>query len=175
MQTVGKGVVHIWRPGEAIEHNFRRTVWHTIPVPIRDKEKLRRAHHPHSAIPPLNALKLLKLISKHPARIKPAVPILVLENEDAIPQVEIEFPGGFGVGIVFRDPQPATRIPCHRDGVLHIRLGGKHAGFETRRQPHLCRSLTGRHWRSWGRARSYTAVEIRRRSRSRRPAPTAAS
>src|SRR5439155_19956600 len=49
-QAGGKGVVHIGRASEAVEHNFRRAVRHIVPVAIRDKQQSRRTHHPHATV-----------------------------------------------------------------------------------------------------------------------------
>ena len=144
-QAVGKGVVHIGRASEAVEHNFRRAVRHIVTIAVGNETQLRRAHRPHAPVPDLDAGQHLQLVSEHLARVEPAVAVLVFKNQDAIAQIEIELPAGLRVSVVLRDPQPPARVPRHRDGILHVRFGGEDSGFEAGRQSHLRRRLGSGH------------------------------
>ena len=144
-QTVGKGVVHIRRASEPVEHNFRRAVRHIVTITVGNETQFRRTHHPHAAVPDLDAGEHLQLVSEHLARVKVAVTVPVFKDKDAIAQIEIELIAGLRVSVVFRDPQSPARVPRHRDGILHVRFGGEDSGFEAGRQSHLRRRLGSGH------------------------------
>ena len=144
-QAVGEIVIVLLRHREAVEHHLRRAIRHIVAIAIGDEEHIRRTHRPHTAAAHLDAREHLQIVAENFARGKMAVVIFVLEDEDAVAQPEIEFPRRLGVGVILRDPQPPASVPRHRDGIPHIRLGGKHGGLETRRQRHLRRGLRRRH------------------------------
>ena len=95
-------------------------------------------------MPDLNAGEHLQFVGEHLACVEPAVTILVFENKDAIAQGEIELLAALRVSVIFGDPQPPARVPRQRDGILHVRFGGKNGSFEAGRQPHLRGRLAGR-------------------------------
>ena len=133
-QAVREVVVVVLRDRETIEHHLRRAVRHIVAIGIRDEEQLRRAHQPDAAAPDLHAGQHLHLIGEDLARLGHAVAVLVLEDDDAIAQPEIEPQLALGVGVVLRDPHPPARIPRHADRVLHLGLMRPHRRGETRRQ-----------------------------------------
>lgn len=56
----------------------------------------------------------------------------------------------FSAWEIFRHPPASPRIPGHGDGILHIRLRGKHADLEPRRHLHRRRRLRSGHERRRG-------------------------
>ena len=80
------------------------------------------------ALPPYFYFELVK------SSIFIAIAVLVFEDENPVAQLQIESFGSLGVGVILRDPEPAPRVPGHRDGIAHVRLGGKDGGREARRK-----------------------------------------
>ena len=159
-QTIGVVMIVLSRRRESIEHDLGGTGRLIAAICRGNKHELRWAHHPHPAAPDFDARKHLDIVAKNPARIEMPIPVLVLEEQNSVAQAQFKFTRPLGVGVVFSDPQPASRIPGKRDGILYVRLGGKHRGLKARRQRHLSRDLGGGHR---GRIRIGLGVERRRK------------
>jgi hypothetical protein len=154
-ETVGETVEVFGRHGETVEHDLGRTVGHGVAVPIRDEQQLRRAERPDPTMSHLHAGEPLEVVGEDPPLAVTTVTPTVGQDDDAIAKPQIEFQGPLGVGVVFRDPQPAACIPHHRDRILDLRFAGEQRGLETGRQ------LQGRERFS---RRQGWAGEVRRRA-----------
>jgi hypothetical protein len=89
-----------------------------------------------------------RFVGENFARAKAAVAPTVFEDDEAVAEAQIEFQGALGVGVVFRDPQPAAGIPGHGDGILHVGFAGEERGFETGRELERRDGLGGGHGRA---------------------------
>ena len=134
-QPIGKGVVHVRRTGEAVEHNLGRAVRHIVTIAVGNEKQLRRTHQPHAPVSDLDAGEHLHFVGKNFARVESAGAILVFKDENAIAQVQVELLRALGVGVVLGDPQTSARVPRHRDGVLHVGFRCEDGRFEAGRQP----------------------------------------
>ena len=143
-QAVGEVVVVVLGDGEAVEHHLRRPVGPVVAVSIGQEQQLRRAEQPDPAPADFNAGEHLHVFGEHRARLRPAVPVAVLEDDHAVLEAEVEALGAFGVGVVFRHPHPAARVPGEGDRVAHRRLGGEQGRLEAGRQLQQAQRLRGR-------------------------------
>ena len=87
----------------------------------------------------------LKAFGEDLAFFKHAIVVGILEDHDAVGKSGIDFFGRFGIGIVFSDPESARGIPCHRDRLLDIRLGGSRSDRKTFGQSDRFDNLFGSH------------------------------
>ncbi len=130
-QAIGEVVIVGRGHFESVEHYFGRAVGNTVAVFVWNEDQLLRAQRPHAAESDLDACKHLHFVRENIPRVETAVAIVVLEDQDAVAQVQIELFPVLGVGVVLCYPKPASRIPSHRDGILHIRFGGENGRLET--------------------------------------------
>ena len=80
----------------------------------------------------LDAREPLRFLGENFSQIEMAIIVLVFKDQDAVAEMEVKFFAALGVGVILCNPQPPARVPSHADGVLHVRLGGKDGGLETR-------------------------------------------
>ena len=97
---------------------------------------MRWAHRVDAAEAALDAGEHLEIIGEYRALIETPVVVGVLEDDDAIAELEVEALLVVGVGVVLRDPETTALVPAHRDGVLHGGFGGEERGFESGWQVH---------------------------------------
>jgi hypothetical protein len=124
-QAVGERVMAVVRGGKTVEQYLRFAVGHIIAVAISDEKELRRAEQKHTTETRLDTGELLRLVEKNFASIEVTIVVLVFQNQNAVAQLQVEESSRFGVGVILRNPQPAARVECHRDGLAHIRLAGE--------------------------------------------------
>ena len=147
-QPIGDVVMILQRRLEALDHGLRRTVRDIVAIAIGNEEHVRHGDGPHATEADLDAREHLQIVRENRAPIEAPIAVGVFKNHDAIAQAQIVPDRPFGVGVIFRHPQPPARVPGQRDGILHIRLRGKDGRLATRRQRHLLRSLRSRHERT---------------------------
>ena len=135
LESVGERMAAGGRRAETIEHHLGRA--RGLVTVHRDEEQVRRAHRPHPAETALDAREHLHVVGEHRALIELPVVIGVLEDHDAILQLQVEAFLAVRVGVVLRHPESAALIPAERDGLAHIWLGGEERGPEARRQMEL--------------------------------------
>ena len=92
---------------------------------------MRRAHRPHPAEAALDAREHLHVVGEHRALIKLTVVVRVLEDHDAVLQLQVEAFLAVRVGVVLRHPESAALIPAERDGLAYVGLGGEERGPKT--------------------------------------------
>ena len=102
LESVGESVTARCGGAETIEHDLGRTGG--LVAVHGDEEKVRRAHCIHAAEAALDAGEHLDLIGKDGALVEFAVVVTVLENENAVTQVQVVALLAVGVGVVLRDP-----------------------------------------------------------------------
>ena len=165
-QSVGKVVVVLRCHLEAVEHHPRRSVGNVVAVAIGHEEQSWWAHQPHAAEPDLHARQLLEVVEKHLSFVGLAVAVAVGEDEHPVAEPGVHLDRTFGIGVVFRNPEPAAGIPGHGDRVLHVWFGGEHADMKPSRHVDRGSGLAGgkRH-----RGRIFFTVERRRKALG--PAP----
>ena len=129
LESIGEGVAAGGGGAEAVEDDLRGTgglvAFHG------DEDQVRRAHRPDAAEAALDAGEHLDLVREDGAFVELPVVVGVLEDQDAVAQVEVEALLAVGIGIVLGDPQAAAFVPAHRDGLTNIRFGGKERGVES--------------------------------------------
>ena len=143
-QAVGEVMIILRGHREAIQHHLRRPIGNVVAVAVGDEEQLRRAQRPHATVPDLDAREPLHLFREDAAHFRATIAIAILKDEDAIPESKVEPLRPLGVGVILRDPQTPARIPRQADGILHLRLGRKHAHGKPRRQLKARRGIHGR-------------------------------
>ncbi len=130
-EAIGEVVVVVFGDGEAIEDDFGFAIGDVVLIAVGDEEELRRAHHPNAAASEFDAREHLQFVGEDLALVGFSVAIFVMENDDAVAEVEIEALAAVGVGVVLGDPHTALVIPGHRDGVLDVGFGGEDGGLES--------------------------------------------
>ena len=130
---------------ESVEQHLRLAIRHVVTVFIGDEAQGAVVKHPDAAVADLHAREVAAALPEHLAPVMFAVAVLVFQDDDAVPQLRIPPHGVLRIRVVFRHPQPTLLIPAHRNGLLHIRLGGKHHAFEALGQFHRPGHLLGRH------------------------------
>ena len=117
----------------AVEQDFRRPVGNIIAVAIGDENEIRGAGSKYTTEAKRDAGELLSLVPKHLALIEMANAFGVFENKNAIVLVRIEVYLVIGIGIELGNPQAATVVKGHGDGLMDIRLGSEHCHLKARR------------------------------------------
>ena len=109
---------------EAVEDDFRFAVGFVVAIFISEEKNVRRARGPHAAAAQLDAGQLAGAVPENLSLVEYTVVVGVLQNDDAILELELEVRWPFSIGVALGHPQPAARVPCHVDGLLHHWLGG---------------------------------------------------
>jgi len=143
-ESIGKIVVVVPGDGEAIEDDFGLAIGDVVAIAIRNEEELRRTHCPDAAASEFDAGEHLQLVGEDLALVGFSVAVLVVENDDAIAEVEVEAFAAFGVSVVFGDPHAAFAIPSHCDGILDLGFSGVDGGLESFGEFEGSRSFLGR-------------------------------
>ena len=128
LESVGEGMTAGGGGAEAVEDDLRGTGG--LVAVHRDEDQVRRAHRPDAAEAALDAGEHLDLVREDGAFVELPVVVGVLEDQDAVAQVEVEALFAVGIGIVLGDPQSSAFVPAHRDGLTDIRFGGEERGLE---------------------------------------------
>jgi hypothetical protein len=127
----------------AIEHDFRRTIWLVITIPVWNEKEFGQGTQPDAAETKRDSRKVSTFVQKYLSRIELPVPIPVLENYDPV----ISRPGRppLRVGEAFNHPEAAPGIGGHGNGLDDIRLPGKQRNLKPLWHGHsLCGILQGR-------------------------------
>ena len=133
---------------EAIEDHFGFAVGFVVAVFVGEKEDVRRTRGPHAAEAQLDAGELAGAVPKYFSFIKDTIMVGVLQNDDAILELELEVCFALRVGVALGHPQPAAGVPRHVDGLLHHRLGRGELHAEAFRHGHCLQCLGRRQeWR----------------------------
>ena len=135
LETIGEGVAAGGLGTKTIEEDLRRTAGFVAFG--GDKKEMRRAHRVDAAEAALDAGEHLEILGEDGALIETTVVVGVLEDDDAVAELEIETLFAVGVSVVLRDPQTPAFVPAHGDRILDIRLRGEERGLEPGRQVHL--------------------------------------
>ena len=133
-QAVGEVVVIVFGDGEAVEHDLGLPVWDVVAIGIWDEQQLRWAHQPDPAVPDLDTGEHLQVIGKYLVPIRAAIPVLVVEDQDAITQLEVEALLTFGIGEVLGNPHAPAVIPGHRNRVAQLGFRGVDGGTKPGRK-----------------------------------------
>ena len=123
--------------GKAVEHNLRRPIRDVVAVAVRKEEQPRRAQQPNAAETQLDAGEHLHAVGEDGSPVELAVAIGVFKDQDAVALGEVEPLGPLGVRVVLGDPEPAARVPGHRDRVSNVGLGGEDRDVEAVRDAKL--------------------------------------
>ena len=134
---------------EAVQKDLRRAVRNVVAVLVRKEEQVGGAKSVDAAIADFDAREPHTLVPKDGALVEPAVLVGVFEDEDAIAQRGVPPVRVLRVSVTFRDPESAARIPRHRDGLLHIGLGGEDLALESGREFHGPGRFLGGHGAAW--------------------------
>ena len=97
---------------------------------------MRWAHCVDAPEAALDAGEHLEIIGEYRASIETPVVVGVLEDNDAIAELEVEALLVVRVSVVLRDPETTALVPAHRDGILDVGFGGEQRGFEPGWQVH---------------------------------------
>ena len=140
-QAVGEGVATGGGGAEAVKDDLRRAA--RLVVLRGNPEQVRRAEGIHAAEAALDAGEHLQVVAEDGALVEVAGVLRVLEDENAVAQLQVEALLAIGVGVVLGDPEAAFFIPAHGDGLLNVRLmredGGLEAGWEVHHADRLLR------------------------------------
>ena len=134
LQAVREGMPAGGGGAESVEDDLRRT-GRLIAV-RRDEEQVRRTHRPHAAQATFDAGEHLQVVREDGPLVEDAVMVGVLENRDAVAELQVEAFLAVGVGVVLRDPEATALIPAQCDGLTDVGLGGEERGAEAFRQVH---------------------------------------
>ena len=129
LQPVGERVTAGGRRAETIEHHLRRA--RGLVAVHRDEQQVGRAHRPHPAETALDARQHLHLVGEDGAPVELPVVVRVLEDHDAVLQLQVEAFLAVRIGIVLSYPEPAALIPAKRDRLADIGIAGEKRGPET--------------------------------------------
>ena len=134
LETVGKGVAAGGLGAKTVDEDLR---WAAGFVAVGGNEQeMRWAHCVDAAEAALDAGEHLEIVGEYRASIETPVVVGVLEDNDAIAELEVEALLVVRVSVVLRDPETTALVPAHRDGILDVGFGGEQRGFEPGWQVH---------------------------------------
>ncbi len=120
----------------AVEHDLGLAVGLVVPVGVGNEEQVGGAGRPHAPEAHRQASQPLQVVVKDCFLIGPTVPIGVFQDDDAVPQPEVEVRPGLGIGIAFGHPEAISVVKGHGYGLADHGLAGKALHPEAAGQPH---------------------------------------